>query len=217
MAGCFVSSIQISSNRIQSDTSLNLFTSSDSTGAKIEISEKYPVAKKSVLTIPFGRSFILNTKGYQQLEFQVYPWIGKRIILENDLKVSPTILARVPVEYFMQLARAKLILQHNHQTIDTFDLKGRATIVIGQISEIPEDYFEKWHIELKGLYRDDVIIYSSLNKWSVEEPLFIPVDLHAYDSLDLELTSASGKKFAVCKGTADSDKFKELKFKSVEQ
>ncbi|MDO8928764.1 MAG: hypothetical protein Q7W54_07230 [Bacteroidota bacterium] len=217
MAGCFVSSIQISSNKIQSDTSLNLFTRSDSTGSKIEISEKNPLAKKTVLTIPFGRSFILNTKGYQQLEFQVYPWIGKKIILENDLKISPTIITKVPVEYFMQLARAKLILQHNHQTIDTFDLKGRATIVIGQIPEIPEDYFEKWHLELKGLYRDDVIIYSSLNKWSVEEPLFIPVDLHAYDSLDLELTSASGRKLAVCIGTADSDKFKELKFKSVEQ
>jgi len=217
MAGCFISSIQISSNKNQVNTSLNLFTRSDSTPAKLEISEKNPFAKKVVLTIPFGRSFILATKGYQQLEFQVFPWIGKKIILENDLKISPTIITKVPVEYFMQLARAKLILQHNQQTIDTFELKGRATIVIGQIPEIPEDYFEKWHLELKGLYRDDVIIYSSLNKWSVEEPLFIPVDLHAYDSLNLELTSASGRKFAVCKGIANSDKFKELKFISVEQ
>ncbi len=217
MAGCFISSIQISSNKNQVNTSLNLFTRSDSTPAKLEISEKNPFAKKFVLTIPFGRSFILATKGYQQLEFQVFPWIGKKIILENDLKISPTIITKVPVEYFMQLARAKLILQHNQQTIDTFELKGRATIVIGQIPEIPEDYFEKWHLELKGLYRDDVIIYSSLNKWSVEKPLFIPVDLHAYDSLNLELTSASGRKFAVCKGIANSDKFKELKFISVEQ
>lgn len=217
MAGCFVSSIQISSNKTKSNTSLNLYTRSDSTATKFEISEKNPVAKNTVLTIPFGRSFTINTKGYQQLEFQVYPWIGKRIILENDLKVSPTILARVPVEYFMQLSRAKLNVQHNNQNIETFDLDGHATIVIGQIPEIPEDYFEKWHLELKGLYRDDVIIYSSLNKWSVEEPLFIPADLLAYDSLNLELTSASGRKFAVCKGMADSDKFKELKFKSVEQ
>jgi len=217
MAGCFISSIQISSNKNQVNTSLNLFTRSDSTPAKLEISEKNPFAKKFVLTIPFGRSFILATKGYQQLEFQVFPWIGKKIILENDLKISPTIITKVPVEYFMQLARAKLILQYNQQTIDTFELKGRATIVIGQIPEIPEDYFEKWHLELKGLYRDDVIIYSSLNKWSVEKPLFIPVDLHAYDSLNLELTSASGRKFAVCKSIANSDKFKELKFISVEQ
>lgn len=219
MAGCFVSSIQISSNKNQANTLLNLYTPSDSdtTVTKFEISEKNPVAKKTVLTIPFGSSFILDTKGYQKLEFQVYPWTGKSIILENDLKVSPTILARIPVEYFMQLSRAKLNVQHNNQNMKTFSLNGRATIVLGQIAEIPEDYFEKWHTELKGLYKDEVMIYSSLNKWSSEEPLFIPVDLLAYDSLNLVLTSAAGKKFAVCKGIVDSDKFKELKFKSLEQ
>ncbi len=216
MAGCFVSSIQISSNRIQADTSINLFTSSDTTATKLEISEKSPVAKKTVLTIPFGRSFILATKGYQQLKFQVYPWIGKRITLENDLKVSPTIIARIAAVDLILRPKAKLIVQLNKQNIDTFEMKGRATIVLGQIPEIPEEYFEKWLTELRGLYNEEMLIYSKLNIWR-EEPLFIPFDLHAADSLNLKLTYASGEIFAVCKGIVDSDKFKELKFKSLNQ
>lgn len=219
MTGCFVSSIHISSNKNQANTSINLYIpgNSDTTEKKFEISEKNPVIKKTVFTIPFGRSFILDTKGYQRLKFQVYPWTGKKIILENDLMVSPTIIARVPIGYFMQLSRAKLIVQHNHQSIDTFNLSSRATIVLGQIPEIPETYFEKWHSELRGLYQDEVTIYQSLNKWSIEEPLFIRSDLHAYDSLNLVLTSAAGKKFAVCKGMVNSDQFMELKFKSLKQ
>lgn len=219
MTGCFVSSIHISSNKNQAITPVNLYIpgNSDTTEKKFEISEKNPVIKKTVFTIPFGRSFIIDTKGYQRLKFQVYPWTGKKIILENDLMVSPTIIARVPIGYFMQLSRAKLIVKHNHQSIDTFNLSSRATIVLGQIPEIPETYFEKWHSELRGIYQDEVTIYQSLNKWSIEEPLFIRSDLHAYDSLNLVLTSAAGKKFAVCKGMVNSEQFMELKFKSLEQ
>lgn len=219
MTGCFVSSIHISSNKNQANTSVNLYTPSDSDtiAKKFEISEKNPVIKKTVLTIPFGKSFILETKGYQRLEFEVYPWTGEKIILENDLKVSPTIIARVPVDYFMLLARTKLIVQRNHQPVDTFNLDSRATIVFGQISEIPESYFEKWHAELRGQYKDDLTVYKSLNKWSMEEPLFIPSDLRAYDSLNMVLTSAAGKKLAVCKGMVNSDQFMELKFKSLKQ
>lgn len=219
MTGCFVTSIHISSNKNQANTSVNLYipVNYDTIEKKFEISEKNPVIKKTVFTIPFGRSFILETRGYQRLKFQVYPWTGKKIILENDLMVSPTIIARVPIRYFMQLSRAKIIVRHNHQSIDTFNLSSRATIVLGQISEIPETYFEKWHSELKGIYPDEVTIYQSLNKWSIEEPLFIRTDFHAYDSLNLVLTSVAGKKFAVCKGMVNSDQFMEFKFKSLEQ
>jgi hypothetical protein len=216
MAGCFVSSIQISSNRVKTDTSLNLFNTAgfDSTAMKFEISEKNPVVKVTILTIPFGRSFILAAKGYQQLKFQVYPWIGKRIVLENEMKVSPTIIARVPAGDLKLRSKAKLIVHLNRQYIDTFEMKGCATIVLGQIPEIPEEYFEKWLSELRGLYNQEMLIYSKLNIWR-EEPLFIPIDLLAVDSLNLELTYDSGEKFAGCKGIVDSDKFKELKFKSL--
>jgi hypothetical protein len=219
MAGCFVSSIQISSNNNQSNILLELYQpgKSDSKVTKLEITEKGTVAKKTVLTVPFGKTFVLRSKGYQEFEFSVYPWTGKKIVLENDLKVSPTILARVPVEYFMQLPRAKLIVQYNPQHTDTFKLKNRATIIIGQIPEIPEVYFEKWQNELRGIYKDEVTIFQSLNRWSNEEPLFIRSDLLAYDSLKLVLTSAAGKEFAFCKGMVNSDKFLELKFKSLDK
>jgi hypothetical protein len=217
--GCFVSSIHISSYKIQTGTTLDLFTNNNSVtpAAKFEISENNPVGKQTVLAIPFGRTFILKAKGYQPLKFQVYPWIGKRITLENDLQISPTVIVRVPVEYFMQLPRAKLNVKINDKQVKTYDLDNHATLILGQIPEIPEEYFDKWYAELRGSYEESVTIYKSLNKWSMDEPLFIPADFLVYDSLKLELTSAAGKEFAVCKGMVDANKFKELKFKSIQR
>lgn len=219
MAGCFVSSIQISSNKTQTNILLNLFSpgNSDTSVTQFEISEMNPVSKKTVFTVPFGRSFILDSKGYQQLEFQVYPWTGKKIILENDLQVSPTIIARIPVDHFIQLSRAKLIVHLNNHSVDTFNLDRHATIILGQISEIPEEYCNRWLAELKGTYEKDVTIYSYLNKWCAEEPLFILNDLIPFDSIKMELTNKEGVQFAICKGIVDTSKFKELKFKSLPQ
>lgn len=217
MAGCFVSSIQITSNKNSAIIPLEMFSpgGSEPSVTNLEISPKEPVVKKTVFTIPFGRSFVLDTKGFQQFNFKVYPWVGKRIVLESDLKVSPTVIARVPNEFFLLLKRVKLLLTHNDQNPQRFDLNNHATIILGQIQEIPEAYVEKWLNELRGMYTKQVLIYQTLNRWSNDEPLFIPIGLLAYDSLKMELISTDGKPFAESKGTVGTDKFMELKFKSL--
>jgi len=218
VAGCFVSSVHISTGKKQAAVSV-LMTREGAPNQEVwelNVSAENPSAQQTVITSPFGQTFNLRARGYQQLSFQVYPWTGKRINLENDLEVSPTIVARVPVEFFMQLARAKLRVKHNKQVETTYDLNNHATIILGQLSEIPENYFEKWLIELRGMY-DEQTVYSSLNKWTVQEPLFIPADFQVYDSLKLELTSSAGDKFAVCEGILGTEEFKEFQFKASKE
>ncbi len=219
MVGCFVSSVHISTNKVQSSAMVSLHPGGRSGGQPIglELSGKRPSAQKTVVTTPFGRIFTIDTKGYQQAEFPVFPWLGKRINLEHDLAVSPTIIVRVPIEYFPQLSRAKINVEHNKQLATTYELNNHATIILGQLSEIPERFFDRWQVELRALYEENVVIYSGLNKWTIQEPLIIPMDFQVYDSLRLELTSSSGKIFAVCEGIPGTEKFKELQFKTVKE
>ena len=190
--------------------------SSDAVVTNLEISSQEPVARKTVFTIPFGRTFILHAKGYQQFNFKVYPWIGKRILLENDLSVSPTAIVRVPPNFHMQLPRAKISFQHNSKKPQIIELTNHATVIFGQIPEIPDEYIGKWLNELRGQYPDQTVIYSTLNKWT-DNPLFVPTDFLVDDSLKLVLLSTEGEKFAVCEGTLDAVKFKEFKFKSLQK
>ncbi|RKD88354.1 hypothetical protein BC643_3503 [Mangrovibacterium diazotrophicum] len=218
VAGCFVSSVHISTGKKQAPVSILMTQEGRSSldAWELNVSNESPSVQQTVITSPFGRTFNVRAKGYQQLSFQVYPWTGKRINLENDLEVSPTVIARVPVEFFMQLARAKLLVKYNKQIETTYDLNNHATIILGQLPGIPEHYFEKWLIELRSMY-DEQTVYSSLNRWTVQEPLFIPVDFQVYDSLKLELTSSGGDKFAVCEGVLGTEAFKEFQFKAYKE
>jgi len=215
VGGCFVSSVHLSTGKKQAvSVSLHRAGESASNAVQLEVSGDRPSSQKTVWTTPFGRTFTIEASGYQKLSFQVYPWAGKRIDLDEDLALSPTVIVRVPVEFFMQLSRARLVVAHNKQLTVTYELDNHATIIMGQLAEIPQSYFERWQIELRGLYEESVTIYSSLNKWTVQEPLFVPIDFQVYDSLRLELTSANGKIFAVCDGLVGTETFKELQFKT---
>ncbi|MCW0484579.1 hypothetical protein [Gaoshiqia sediminis] len=218
MAGCFVSSVHIESNNNQPKAHIVLQAQEkeNKQAATLELNEKSPTAKKTVLTIPFGRTFLLTTRGFQPYRFQVYPWVGKRIVLENDLQVSPTVVVRVRPENFVQLTRAKVRIQINANEPSVGSVESHAVIVVGQIPEIPSSYCERWHNELKGIYRDDVIIYSYLNRWCADEPLFLQADLQPYDSLRIELTSRDGDVFATSHGMVGTDPFLEFKFKTLQ-
>ncbi|HKJ43206.1 MAG TPA: hypothetical protein VKA27_14010 [Sunxiuqinia sp.] len=218
MIGCFVSSIQISSNKKQTLLPIELMAPgrSDTVISNLEINSREPVAHKTVFTIPFGRTFVLHAKGYQQFNFKVFPWVGKRIVLESDLKVSPTAIIRVPTEFHMQLPRAKISFQHNNQKPKIIGLNSHATIIFGQVPEIPDEYIGKWLNELRGRYSDQTVIFSTLNKWT-DDPLFIATDFFIGDSLTLMLLSKENEKFAVCNGKVDANKFKEFNFKSIQK
>lgn len=219
IAGCFITSIQISSDTIRQETPLTLTVRGkpDSSTIQMVLTPKEPVAKKLVFTIPFGRTFILNTKGYLNYKFQVYPWAGKRIVLENDLKVSPTIIARVLISEINQVLTGRLIVQINNRDTTSYRMKNHAAILIGQISEIPEEYCARWFNELKGTFEKDFTVYTYLNKWCANSPLFIKLDILPNDTLRMKLTTDEWIPLATCEGIVDAYKFKEFRFKTLQQ
>lgn len=219
IAGCFLTSIQISSDKIRQDTPISLIISgkSDTSTTNMVLSSKNPVVKRVVFTIPFGRTFILNAKGYLKYKFQVYPWVGKRITLENDLSVSPTIIARVLISEINQLRNARLIVQVNNGDTTSYRMSSRAVILIGQLSEIPEEYCTRWFNELKGTFDKDFTVYAYLNKWCANPPLFIKQDILPNDTLRMTLTTDEWIPLATCQGIVATDKFKEFRFKTLQQ
>jgi hypothetical protein len=219
IAGCFISSIQLSSDKIQQDTPLSIMIPGKSDSSKIDmvLTPKNPVLKKVVFTIPFGRDFVLNTKGYLKYKFQVYPWTGKRITLENDLRVSPTIIVRVMGSEINQLLNARLIVQINNQDTLFYRMSSHAVILIGQISEIPDEFSKRWFNELKGTFEKDFTVYTYLNKWCTNDPLFIKQNILPNDTLRIILTTDEWIPLASCEGIVDTDKFKEFRFKTLQQ
>ena len=66
----------------------------------------------TVLVNPFGRSLMLKIKGYQRFYFDLHPWIPRKIHLEEDLTISPTVLIRVADSRirFINICRIDLFL-----------------------------------------------------------------------------------------------------------
>ena len=219
IAGCFVSSIQLSSDKIQQNTPLSIIIPGKSDSSKIDfvLTPKNPVVKQVVFTIPFGRDFILNTKGYLPFKFQVYPWTGKRITLENDLRVSPTIIIRIMGSEINQLLNARLIVQINHRDTMSYRMNSHAVILIGQISEIPEEFCTRWLNELKGTFEKEFTVYAYLNKWCGNHPLFIKQNILPNDTLRIKLPTDEWIPLATCEGIVDMDRFKEFRFKTLQQ
>ncbi len=213
ISGSFISSVHIYSNNNKNIT-VSIYDDRDSVSGKLGPQKQE--LKHTILTTPFGRTMMLAADGYQKAQVQIFPWTGKRIIVEQYLKISPTLILRIPEEHFMQLSKARINIDTKGSK-KTFETDRHTVIVIGQSPEIPEKYCNKWLNELRATYENNIIIYKVLNKWCDTTPLFIPLNLGTYDSIRVDLISRAGDTLAVCKGITDTGKFKELRFKNREK
>ncbi len=209
--GSFVSSVHIYARNTRKDMNITLYTGKDT--IKNKLTAQNPEVDRTILTTPFGKNLTLKADGYQRTQIRIFPWTGKRIVVENDLKVSPTLIVRIPEAHFLQLAKARISIDLNGRK-RTFETNKHALLIIGQVSEVPEKYCNKWLNELRANYEDNRIIYQNLNNWCDNPPLFIPLNIGTYDSISICLISRGGDTLSVCKGTTDMRAFKELRFKN---
>lgn len=214
IVGCFISSIHVGSENPVRNLKVYLLNVRYDTIKDYDLGKSNPLIKRTVLTIPFGRSFLVKAEGYQNHSFRVYPWSGKQISIEKDLQVSPSVLLRIPVKYLPELTRLKLRLRINNYS-QIFNINDHGAIIIGQPSEIPENYYSKWQIELRSIVNSDQIINSALNDWWVKEPLFLPANFMAFDSLRVELLSSRDSVYAQCNAIIGPQKLKELNFNTL--
>jgi hypothetical protein len=214
ITGSFISSVHVVTGNVQKNLPVTICAGKDTT--HFTLSPSAPEVKYTVFASPFGKTFALKAEGYQKTEMQVYPWIGKRILVERDLPVSPTLIIRIPEPYFMFLSRAALKVIINNRVSKTIKMKKHATVLIGSTSDYPPKYCDRWLNELRGKYEDTKSVYSYLNQWC-NDTLFIPVNLGVYDSIRIELLSGTGELLAAGSGVAGAKIMKELRLKSVKE
>ncbi len=210
IAGSFVSSVHIYTKNDKKNITVRLYDSKDTITEKL--TPKKEEIKHTILTTPFGRTMMLEADGYRKAQVQIFPWTGKRIIIEQYLKISPTLILRIPELYLNQLSEAKIFVEIKGFK-KAFELNKHALVIIGQSTEIPEKYCSKWLNELRATYEKDILIYKTLNKWCDTSPLFIPLNIGTYDSIKIDLISRAGDILAVSTGITDTNRYKELRFK----
>ncbi|NIM16543.1 MAG: hypothetical protein GTO45_31405, partial [Candidatus Aminicenantes bacterium] len=61
--------------------------------------------------------YYLEVKGFQRYSFDLYPWIGKKIRISEDLEVSPSILVRVPADSLGMISKGKIVVTAGEKVI----------------------------------------------------------------------------------------------------
>ncbi len=143
---------------------------------------------------PFGKPYLLKADGYQQFPFELYPWIPKRIRVEKDLTVSPSIFVRIPFESQHLINTGIVEAYINGQKILSDSLKGRGALLIGRKQEIPSEFLERWNLELRSKIPEEqeAAIYVTLKHWLVDT-LHLHYEMTPLDTLNVRLIAGSGK------------------------
>jgi hypothetical protein len=155
-AGSMVSSVTVFATGVGETVHLQLVPegvndSIQDTMKKKTLNGSNDVRRFIAFTTPFGRSFYLTATGYQRYSFDLKPWIGKKIRVNQDLKIAPSLLIRVPAGYHMSLTEAELVVDSDERTIASQKLdEGRGGIMIGRPLSIPDHYIPRWERELSA-------------------------------------------------------------------
>jgi hypothetical protein len=118
------------------------------------------ILRMLVFTNPFGRPFRLHVDGYVPETFDVYPLTGLRVRPGRELRRSPSLLIRVPVE-------AKRISLDNEGQIVVWvltargreeiarDKTPRGAFLLGRPQPVPSANAATWRLELLAAGLDD--------------------------------------------------------------
>lgn len=151
IAGSMISSVMVMAGGVSEKAEVHLTSE-----GKARDSEKSSILEKpnDVLrfirfTTPFGRSFYIEVKGYLRYSFDLYPWIGKKIRVMDDLTVTPSIIIRVPTGVSLNLENGRIAVYSNSKEIAGKETnKNQGALLIGRNLPIPSSFIERWRLEL---------------------------------------------------------------------
>ncbi|NIS38895.1 hypothetical protein GWN26_13615, partial [Candidatus Saccharibacteria bacterium] len=102
-------------------------------------------------TTPFGRPFYLEVDGYLRKSFDLYPWVGTKIRVREDLTPLPTVLLRIPTAARMFLSGGSVELYiadtgdgQERRLLNTPTDRGSGALMLGPRLAVPNDIVEKW-------------------------------------------------------------------------
>lgn len=120
-------------------------------------------------TNPFGKSYYIQADGYLRKSFEVYPWVGKRIRLNDDLRPAPSLYLRLmgpPVEF----NKGIFVIKRDEHQIDSIELgnSNHGALLLGMRRTVLKDWKDRWHMEMTEIVGDSgpELRSAILNGWN---------------------------------------------------
>ena len=148
-------------------------------------------------TSPFGRLYRLKVPGYIEQVVDVYPFLGRTVVPERDLRVSPAVLFRPPTVALQELQpksggqfQVRLLEGSSFRTLKA--ACRRSSYLVGSEREIPAAWMAIWDLELKGSQVSDSSGDASSSKlaWFRHTVLELGRDLAPGDVLEARVVSS---------------------------
>jgi len=96
------------------------------------------------LTNPFGKSFDIEATGYLRESFELYPWVGKKIRISEDLRPAPSLYVRLdatPPEF----ENGRFIVLSDKDTLGTVGICANCgALLLGKEKSVPLIWKDRW-------------------------------------------------------------------------
>ena len=170
----------------------------DTTNIK-QIEDPNDVVRFYRFVSPFGSSFYVTAEGYARKSFEVYPWVGKKIRVKEDLDYAPTLWIRIPSTLINTLLdRSRLFVITDQDTLYKVPTEpGFGSVVIGRPQTITEEQLRLWEREASAYFSvDGSELNQTLIGWSAVKQASNHSTLKEGMRINIVLQHLSGKKLA---------------------
>jgi len=163
--GNLVSSVSVSTGNLEAETTVVLGADDENqTGRTAVLSGPNKVKSFLVLTNPFGSSRYLDADRYLREHFLVFPWVGKRIVI-NDLAPAPSILFRAPRRTNL-IDSGYYVFTYNNISDTVRIAEKKYSLLVGINQSVPGSVKSEWREELSALALGEENIRGELyNSW----------------------------------------------------
>jgi hypothetical protein len=195
LAMATLSSVTIRSDAPGEETSVSLATlDKDGTPRRSKLTADEPVARfRPVLTSPFGRLYRVRADGYLPAQINVFPLVGRQVLLGRDLVTSPSVLFRPFAEGISALGDSavfsvKRIRARKEELIAVDTGSGSASaFLLGRPKPVSDAMMMLWNLEVTASKATDEIKAKMLMLWRSPKQLTLRSELAPRDCLVAEI------------------------------
>jgi hypothetical protein len=190
-----LSSVTVRSDAPGEESSVSLATLDDRGAPRTsKLSADEPVARfRPVLTSPFGRLYRVGAEGYLPAQVNVFPLVGRQILLGRDLVASPSVLFRPFAEGIAALRDSavfsvKRIRAGNEESLAVSPGSNSASaFLLGRAKPVSDVMMMLWNLEVTAGQAPDDIKAQMLILWRSPKQLTLRSELAPRDCLIAEI------------------------------
>ncbi len=151
VSGMLVSSVTVLADGSHEYIKISIIPEGKEESRHLEIiDEPYQIVKFILFSSPFGKSYYIEADGFLRESFELYPWIGRRIRINRDLRPTPTLIFRLPGPNIKIYEGGFFKIVVNNDTIFSQKIKGQKSlsVMLGRYRNITQELKENWKASL---------------------------------------------------------------------